>query len=94
VYELFVVWRSCREDPDTIDRTRVLVLPSAEISTAVERAKYVIHWQNTFKALGRRCRQRVHDDRRDHRSCASAQRRRPPKKKTATIKPSAVPVAA
>jgi hypothetical protein len=46
------VWRNCREDGDTfIDRTRVLVLPSAKISGAVERAQYVIHWQSVFKAL-------------------------------------------
>jgi internalin A len=52
MHELFDVWRKCREDPDTfIDRTRVLVLPSAKISSAVERAQYVIHWRSTFKAL-------------------------------------------
>jgi len=52
MHELFDVWRNCREDPDTfVDRTRVLVLPSAKISTAVERAQYVIHWQSAFKAL-------------------------------------------
>ena len=35
MHELFDVWRNCREDGDTfIDRTRVLVLPSAKISTA------------------------------------------------------------
>jgi internalin A len=52
MHELFDVWRNCREDPETfIDRTRVLVLPSAKISTAVERAQYVIHWQSAFKAV-------------------------------------------
>jgi internalin A len=52
MHELFEVWRYCREDPDTfIERTRVLVLANAKISTAVERAQYVIHWQNAFKAL-------------------------------------------
>jgi hypothetical protein len=52
MHELFDVWRNCLEDPDTlIDRTRVLVLPSAKISTAVERAQSVIHWQSAFKAL-------------------------------------------
>jgi internalin A len=52
MHELFDVWRNCREDSDTlIERTRVLVLPSAKISTAVERAQYVIHWQGAFKAL-------------------------------------------
>ena len=52
MHELFDVWRNCREDGGTfIDRTRVLVLPSAKISTAVERAQYVIHWQSEFKAL-------------------------------------------
>jgi len=52
MHELFDVWRNCREDADTfIGRTRVLVLPSAKISTAVERAQYVIHWQSAFKAL-------------------------------------------
>jgi internalin A len=52
MHELFDVWRNCREEGDTlIDRTRVLVLPSAKISTAVERAQYVIHWQSAFKAL-------------------------------------------
>jgi internalin A len=52
MHELFDVWRNCREDGDTfIDRTRVLVLPSAKISTAVERAQYVIHWRSAFKAL-------------------------------------------
>ena len=52
MHELFDVWRNCREDAGTfIDRTRVLVLPSAKISPAVERAQYVIHWQSTFKAL-------------------------------------------
>jgi internalin A len=52
MHELFDVWRNCRQDDDTlIDRTRVLVLPSAKISTPVERAQYVIHWQSAFKAL-------------------------------------------
>jgi internalin A len=52
MHELFDVWRNCREDPDTfIDRTQVLVLPDAKISTAVERAQYVIHWQSAFKAV-------------------------------------------
>jgi internalin A len=52
MHELFDVWRNCREDPETfIERTRARVLPSAKISTAVERAQYVIHWQSAFKAL-------------------------------------------
>jgi GTPase SAR1 family protein len=52
MHELFDVWRYCREDPETfIDRTRVLVLPTAKISTAVERAQYVIHWQRAFKVV-------------------------------------------
>jgi internalin A len=52
MHELFDVWRNCREDPETfIDRTRVHVLPSAKIATPTERAQYVIHWQNNFKAL-------------------------------------------
>ena len=52
MHELFDVWRNCREDGDTfIERTRVYVQPSAKISTAVERAQYVIHWQSAFKAL-------------------------------------------
>ena len=59
VHELFDVWRNCREDPGTfIDRTRVLVLPSAKISTDVERAQYVIHWQDEFKARDDLVRQR------------------------------------
>jgi internalin A len=52
MHELFDVWRNCREDPDTfIDRARVLVLPNAKISTAVERAQHVIHWQSAFKMV-------------------------------------------
>jgi internalin A len=52
MHELFDVWRNCREQGDTfIDRTRVLVLPSAKISTPIERAQYVIHWQSAFKAV-------------------------------------------
>jgi internalin A len=52
MHELFDVWRNCREDGDTlIDGTRVFVLPSANISTEVERAQYVIHWQSAFKEL-------------------------------------------
>ena len=51
MHELFDVWRNCREDGGTfIERTQVLVLPSAKISTEIERAQYVIHWQNVFKA--------------------------------------------
>ena len=51
MHELFDVWRNCREDSDTlIDRTRVFVLPSAIISTAAERAQYVVYWQREFKA--------------------------------------------
>jgi internalin A len=51
-HELFDVWRNCREDGGTfIDRTRVFVLPSARISTAVQRAEYVIYWQDRFKEL-------------------------------------------
>ena len=46
------MWRNCREDGGTfIDRTRVSVLPSAKIATPVERAQYVIHWQNKFKEM-------------------------------------------
>jgi internalin A len=52
MHELFDVWRNCREDPETfIERTRVLVPPNAKISTPVERAQYVIHWQSAFKAV-------------------------------------------
>jgi internalin A len=52
MHELFDVWRNCREQGDTfIDRTRVLVLSSAKISTPVERAQYVIHWQSAFRAV-------------------------------------------
>jgi internalin A len=52
MHELFDVWRNCREDGGTfIERTRVYVLPSAKIATAVERAQYVIHWQNAFAEL-------------------------------------------
>jgi internalin A len=52
MHELFDVWRNCREDPTTfIDRTRVFVLSSTKVSTAVDRAQYAIHWQNTFKVL-------------------------------------------
>jgi internalin A len=52
MHELFDVRRNCREDGDTlIDRTRVLVLPSAKISGAIERAQYVVHWQSKFKEL-------------------------------------------
>jgi hypothetical protein len=52
MHELFDVWRNCREDPRTfIDRTRVFVQPSAKISTAFERAQYVIHWKSAFKEL-------------------------------------------
>ncbi len=51
MHELFDVWRNCREDGDTlIARTRVFVLPSAKIATAVERAQHVVHWQGVFKA--------------------------------------------
>jgi transposase len=45
------------------------------ISTVVQERGVYPH----FRDVGGRCRQRVHDDRRDHRSCASAQRRRPKK---------------
>ena len=52
MHELFDVWRNCREDGGTfIDRTRVFVLPSAKIATAVERAQYVIYWQSKFKEV-------------------------------------------
>ncbi len=52
MHELFDVWRNCREDGDTfIDRTRVLVLPSAQISTEVERAQYVAYWRRAFMEL-------------------------------------------
>jgi internalin A len=52
MHELFDVWRNCRADDHTfIHRTRVFVLPSAKISTAVERAQYVKHWQLKFKEL-------------------------------------------
>jgi internalin A len=52
MHELFDVWRKCREDGGTFnDRTRVSVLPSAKIATAVERAQYVIHWQSKFKEM-------------------------------------------
>jgi hypothetical protein len=42
------------------------------ISTVVQERGVGQH----FRDVGSRCRQRVHDDRRDHRSRASAQRRR------------------
>jgi internalin A len=50
MHELFDVWRHCREDGAAfVERTRVFVLPSAKISTPIERAQYVIHWQARFK---------------------------------------------
>jgi internalin A len=52
MHELFDVWRNCREDGGTfIDRTRVSVLPSANIATPVGRAQYVIHWRSKFKEI-------------------------------------------
>jgi internalin A len=52
MHELFDVWRNCREDGDTfIDRTRVRVLSCAKVSTAVDRAQYVIYWRSRFKEL-------------------------------------------
>jgi internalin A len=52
MHELFEVWRNYREDGETfIGRTRVCALPSARISTAVQRAQYVVYWQNAFKAV-------------------------------------------
>jgi internalin A len=52
MHELFDVWRNCRADPEIfMDRTRVLVLPSAKISTPEDRAEYVIHWQKRYKRL-------------------------------------------
>src|SRR6516162_3327963 len=45
------------------------------ISTVVQERGVCPH----FRDVGGRCRQRVHDDRCDHRSYASAQRRRPKK---------------
>jgi internalin A len=52
MHELFDVWRNCREDSHTfVDRTRVLALASAKISTAVQRAQYVIYWQSAFREL-------------------------------------------
>jgi internalin A len=52
MHELFDVWRNCREDGATfVERTRVFVLPSARISTPIERAQYVVHWQARFKEL-------------------------------------------
>jgi internalin A len=59
MHELFDVWRNCREDGGTfIDRTRVFVLPSAKIATAVERAQYLIYWQSKFKEVDDLVRQR------------------------------------
>jgi internalin A len=50
MHELFDVLRNCREDAATfIERTRVYVLDSATISTAVARAQYVVYWQDRFK---------------------------------------------
>jgi internalin A len=52
MHELFDVWRNCREDGGTfIDKTRVYALSSAKISTAVQRAQYVIHWQDRFREI-------------------------------------------
>jgi internalin A len=52
MHELFDVWRNCREDGGTfIERARVFVLPSAKISKAIQRAEYVIYWQDRFKEL-------------------------------------------
>jgi internalin A len=54
MHELFEVWRNCRADDDTfIDRTRVLVLPSAKISTAIERAQYVRARSRSLTPLSR-----------------------------------------
>lgn len=58
MHELFDVWRNCREDGGTfIERTRVFVLPSAKIGTAIERAQHAIHWQSKFREMDALVRQ-------------------------------------
>lgn len=50
--ELFEVFTNCREDGDEfIARTRVFVLPCADISTPLSRAQYAIYWQQRHEEL-------------------------------------------
>ena len=52
MHELFEVWRNCREDDEEfIAKTRVFVLPSAEIGTPIQRAYHARYWRARFEEL-------------------------------------------
>ena len=50
MHELLDVWRNCREDDaEFIKRTRVFILPCAEIATLRQRTQYIVHWKKRFE---------------------------------------------
>ena len=52
--ELHQIWRNCSEDgAKFIDRTRIYVLPCANIKTMEERAEHAKYWRDELKRLER-----------------------------------------
>jgi internalin A len=52
MFELFEVWRNSRADPmEFIERVKVYTLPSAQISTPLDRVQHAIYWKQNYEAL-------------------------------------------
>jgi internalin A len=52
MYELMEVWRNCRQEEESfLERIRIIVLPDAKISRAVDRVRYANYWHDQLKEL-------------------------------------------
>jgi internalin A len=52
MFELFEVWRNSRADPIAfVERVRAYTLPSARVSTTLDRLQQAIYWKEQYEAL-------------------------------------------
>ena len=52
MFELFEIWRNNRADPALfVERIRAFTLPSADISSPVERVKHAIYWKERYEEI-------------------------------------------
>ena len=52
MFELFEIWRNSKGDADLFkERIRAFTLPSANISSAVERVKQAIYWKERYEEI-------------------------------------------
>ena len=51
MYELYEIWRRCKDDADFLKQIRVFKLPDAKIGTVRERAEHAAHWKDETSKL-------------------------------------------